>query len=287
MESSSSAAVENPLAPFAHVSDQSYIAYRFLGRLYSSHLKDTEEEFQEYLVRSGVVAACAHVSRVGVDEVRGPLFQKFVYHLDSCMATLQDGGRRDLFFVLMKNYIPTEACVDHIGEWVKDSDIEAIKIFLQQGHVISNTNGSFEHYLGRYGSIDVLDYFLHLEDIAFEGMTPDEKRSGVRKRILHSDIVHNACCYKNIDMLDRLLVRGYATNISYSVTGSFPIYAVINQSDSLPMLDRLIMYGVDVNYCPEREYSPLVASLREKNYECLERLVDVGARINTMRETFR
>lgn len=282
---------EDPLATFDYKSEPLHIAYNRLTKLFSLHLKDTEEEFRRHLEESGIVAACSHIRRVG--KVPGIPFRNFVRHLDACMIILQSDGRRDLLLVLMELYIPIDVYSQHMEEWVKNSDLKLIKLFLQQGHTIRDMNGNFGNHVVRHGRIDVLDFFLALEDAEAQNASSisgagekgegkkDGERRGERKQIFHPDIVYDACGYKNVDVLDRILVRGYAINVPYTGSGNLPFHAAIKGKNSLPVLDRLIMYGLDVNsraeYNFSRIFSPLTFSLACQNYECFDRLLDVGS----------
>lgn len=256
---------ENPLSSFTGNYERN--VYRDTRNKYVLRLKDTPEEFRSYLEATGVVAACRYVKATRDVSTLGNPYRDFVNHLHFCIETLQNGGRRDLLFVLMELYLPWGAYADYLERWVRESDLDLFKLLVQQGHSLYEFKRYVETTITRYGRIDVLDFFL-----ASEGEV----------RILHDDIVYEACRHHNVDVLDRVLVRGYPVNVPCKLSETLPIYAAIHDDTSI--LDRLIMYGADVNVVDKGKGSPLVFSFKQENFDCLNRLVDVGARIDNERD---
>lgn len=264
----------NPLDHFRGMrSLHVHIVIMKLGKILTKHGVNAEEKFRKYLVKSNTIDACRYIrdfkNKELLNTVQG--YGGFLSHLMAIMTGLRRENRRDLLLILMENYIPIGALISEIPLWVAESDLELIKLYLKQGRTIREVGQRFETSIAFHGSIDVLEFFLALED---EG----------KEQIFHHDIVYEACRNGNVDILDRLLVRGYQVNSPGRWGNYYPIYTTIKRKDSLHILDRLIMYGVDINLIEEQNLTPLVYSYMEKNYECLARLVDIGARIDNERD---
>lgn len=260
--------LDNPLSLFTREKDHRRTV-RGIDPRHAPHLKDTPEEYRKSLEESGVVTACRYVKAIEDITTLWVPYLGFVNHICAAIETFQNGGRRDLLLVLMELYLPKEAYFNFIKTWVKESDLELFQHFVQQGHTLYELKGHLEGYIARYGCIDVLDFFL-----ASEGEV----------RILHDDIVYEACRVRNVDILDRVLVRGYPVNVPCRFANNLPIYSAVSYDGDISVLDRLIMYGVKVNVLDIWDCSPLVFSFKEESFNCLNRLVDVGARIDNERD---
>jgi hypothetical protein len=242
--------------------------YALLKASFRQFAEMSAKDFRMYLVETELEKTCNLTRRPDFqhswDDV---VFSNFARYIDLLVTTLAS-KRRDLLAILMEFYLPLAAY--SFEERIKESDLEFFTLFLKQGHAPQELKGKIERYIARYGVIDVLDFFL-----AFE-------KEGEEEKVLHVDIVYYACLHKNVDILDRVLVRGYATNVA-SEDGMFlPIYLAID--DNTACLDRLIMYGVDVNLTTKGFYPPLITAVSRNKMNIVNRLVDVGARIENERD---
>lgn len=280
MESSSSsaAAAHNPLVKFNYprAPGRDHLLHRTIARSILPLRKHTEEEFRNFLNgESGVSEACNYIRGFEDKTVLGTRYYDLVLYLEILIRDLREGKRLDLLLILMELYIPIETLGKYFDSWVKNSELEMFNLILKQGHSLWELKGYIEKHIAHYGTIDVLDFFLALED------DEEKKNSGVRRKVFCHDIVYLACSYRNVDILSRVLVRGYPTNYPGKYTHSFPIYTTIGgDKNSLPILDYLIMYGVDINIRIPGKLTPLVYAFKCQNNECLTRLVDIGARID-------
>lgn len=270
----------------------------------------TEDEFRAYLARNMIRESCEYAKDHPSHRYTSTLY--FLNTLDCMMTVLLDSERKDLRDILMELPLPRDFYsindYDIVLTWIENSEIDSFQLFLAQGHKVENLKTIIEDFLVESGNVDVLDFLLSLPPSApedtneTESEEEDEDLSGFEKylgvhgktheeeeekdtKTLHNDIVYNACYHENVDMLDRLLAHGYSVNkettlaaCRYSV---LPIYAAVNsKSGRTDILYRLIMYGADVNIVGKNQCSPLVYALVNDNILCLERLLDVGARVN-------
>lgn len=243
------------------------------ARLHESFRQFAEmsvEDFRMYLVETELEKTCNLVRHPDFRLYQyGYSFANFMRYLDYLVQTLLE-KRRDLLAVLMEIYLPFGSYTSSLVGRIKESDLEFFTLFLKQGHTLRELKGLIEGQIAKFGVIDVLDFFLSFEE------------KGEGEKVLHSDIVYHACFYENVDILDRVLVRGYPTNVPTREGSFLPIYAAID--DDTACLDRLIMYGVDVNLTRKKSLTPLMVAVRRGKINVVNRLVDVGARIENERD---
>lgn len=276
------------------------------------------ERFRTYLAMNRIPERCVTVRNEPHRKIRwgdyhSPELKILVEHLDAMIVMLINEERRDLYTILMRLPLPLDLYIGNSNMgfdcWIANSDIDSFRLFFAQGRTIEELKGHVEESLALWGSIDVLDFLLSFEaplppespiPKIDPGVTPEAGDIGdpedieQKRRVFHDDIIYQACYHKNVDMLDRLLVRGYPVNKRTSYEDEdemfLPIYAALYADrhgiKTVDILDRLIMYGVDVNNSTEYQYSPLVYALANDNIPCFERLLDVGARVDNEKDLY-
>jgi hypothetical protein len=282
------------------------------GKSMESFAEYTEEEFRCYLLENNVAAICDYIRTTRIPHRRSSEetfysfdVPSFVDYLEKLASVLFNEGKRDLLLVLMELYLPLDYYIraeTGFSMMVEESDLQLFELYFKQGHTLKEMKGYVEEYIADYGTIDVLDFLLSFEVIpgkdeegeegeenGGEETERDERNSG---HVLHSDIVYWASLYNNVDVLDRVLVRGYPINKITMLNdrrhqGTFPIYAAVNgvvdaglarENEDTDAFERLIMYGADVNPFAEVRNSLLVEALIN-NVSLFDRLLELGARV--------
>lgn len=244
----------------------------------------TEEKFREFLIYEDVPRTCEHLHALGITPRRShyapfgsQLLQDFCHYLERMMIVFIDSERERFINIMMEHRLPFDLylCLSvGFDRWICESRIKLFELYFAQGYTMRMLRGRVEGKIVHSGNVDVLDFFLALE-------TPETGH------VLKKRVVLEVCRSKNVDMLDRLINKGYPVNLSHNtvVAGKVsPIcYSFSPEYHGTDILDRLIMAGADVNSHMHpntpRRTSILYQAFRWRAVECFQRLLDVGARI--------
>jgi hypothetical protein len=244
----------------------------------------TEEKFRQFLLHQDVPRTCEHIHALNIPPRKSPfapfgsqLLKDFCHYLESMMIVFFDSKREQFIEIMMEYHLPFDLYLYlsvGFNRWIDESRTNLFRLYFAQGYTMQMLKGKVEREIAVSGNVDVLDFFLSLE-------TPE---SG---HVLDHNIVTHVCKSKNVDMLDRLINKGYPMNEGYDVEiiGKIvPIYySFDSRYDETDILDRLIMAGADVNphtrVDAPRRTSVLYFALRAEAMKCFQRLLDVGAQV--------
>lgn len=244
----------------------------------------TEEKFREFLIYEDVPRTCEHLHALGIPPRRSSfspfgsqLLQDFCNYLKEMMLVFITSGREQYIDIMMEHRLPFDLHIEvSVGfkRWIKESRINLFRLYFAQGYTMEMLRGRIEKEIATSGNVDVLDFFLALE-------TPETGH------VLEYTIVAEVCRKKNVDMLDRLINKGYPVNAprNRNIMGNiYPIHDSFGfEYHGTDVLDRLIMAGADVNSHLKADASyrgsVLYQAFRCGATECFQRLLDVGAQI--------
>lgn len=245
-----------------------------------------DEAFHQFVLEKEIPRTCEYLHSQNIPPRKywhspfgSKLLEDFCNYLMGLMSILYKPGSVRCIEILMQYRLPFDVYVSHnVGfkKWVHTSNINLFRLYLAQGYTIEMVKGYVEVSIVYSGNVDVLDYFLSLE-------TPE---SG---HVLNYDVMTHVCMCKNVDMLDRLINKGYPVNVM-GIHDQYPIeLSFCNSYRETYILDRLIMAGANVNIheIKFQSTSLLFRALDSGIMNCFQRLLDVGARVNNAADVER
>lgn len=234
----------------------------------------SDEKFQQFLIDEEIPRTCEYFQLLNIPP-RKSIYSRFgdgrlhsfCMYLINLMCFFPENGRH--MEIIMQYHLPFDIYVSsRVGfeKWIEKSNINLFQLYFAQGYTLEQLKGHIEEPIAYSGNVDVLDFFLSLE---------------TSEHIFHPSIITYVCVQRNVDMLDRLINKGYSVNEKHN--GKYPIHCSFNEYyDETDILDRLIMAGADVNIDEKinnRHKSLLLQAFYYKATKCFQRLLDVGARI--------
>lgn len=252
----------------------------YFRELFPAGSEISEEDFRRFLAEAEIPETCVHIQALALPRGDGgeyatPFLRDFCLYLEIITNALLDEEKMTLVSILMENRLPFDFYLSEqagFSSWVEDSRIRLFELFFAQGYTMQDLKGRIERKIAAFGVTDILDHFLAMET----------KETG---HLLDYAIVHHACRYKKVDILDRLINKGYPVNVlsptlPFSNTPSTAIYYSFEyRYDETDILDRLIMAGADVNVHAGETRSVIYAAVSLNAMRCAQRLLDVGARV--------
>lgn len=120
------------------------------------------------------------------------------------------------------------------------------------------------------GEIDIIDCLLsHDIDVNFDGDLCHDKTTPLMY----------ACKYEQVDAVDRLLNhKDIKIHMKDNLGWTAFMHAV--QTGNLSIIDRLIIYGANINDYDEKGNTPLMIAVKENKYHVIERLLSLNCDIN-------
>lgn len=153
------------------------------------------------------------------------------------------------------------------------SSVEIIELLIKHGAHINHhqyVNGiPILSRACKKGRIDIIDCLLSNNiDVNY-----------VRDMIWGNTALFYACKYSQVDAVDRLLANEQIDIHIKNHRGETAfMYAV--KSDSVPIMDRIILYGAEINDQNCEGDTPLIIAVREMRYKAIERLMSLNCDVD-------